>query len=82
MLKLTGNDIAFMADAFEHTDLKQAIALGSKAPQILSSPKPRKSAKGSPPPKGLAAKPAKQSTGKRSPARKTPARKVAPARNR
>ena len=78
--KLTGSEVAFMADAFEHTDLKQAIALGAKAPRILTHSTPKKSAKGSPTPKRLAAKPAKQPTGKQPVAKKTPARKAAPAR--
>lgn len=83
--KLTPSEIAFMADAFEHDDLKDAVALGAKAPRILTLPGAKKPAKGSPA-KGAAGKPAKQPAAKkpakRPSANKPPARKVAPARKR
>lgn len=87
--KLTPREIAFMAEAFEHGDLKDAIALGAKAPRILTLPGAKKPPKGRPvaPAKGATAKPAKQPAAKQPPAkrplaRKLAARKAAPARKR
>lgn len=87
--KLTANDASFMAAAFDHADLKEAIALGAKAPRMLTLPAAKKPAKGHPavPPKEKAAKPAKRPGSKQPPAKqpaakKRPARKQPPARKR
>lgn len=87
--KLSATDTAFMAGAFDHRDLKEAIALGAKAPRILTLPGAKKPAKGSPaaPAKGAASKPARQPVSKQPPpkrptVKKAPARKAAPARKR
>lgn len=87
--KLSGSDIAFMAGAFDHDDLKKAVALGAKAPRILTLPGSKKPAKGSPPApaKGKAGKAAKQAAAKQPPAKpppakKAPAKKAPPARRR
>jgi serine/threonine-protein kinase HipA len=92
--KLTANDVSFMADAFDHADLKKAIELGAKAPRTLASPATKKPAKGRPAAlaKDKGPKPTRQPSSKRSSAkepvakqpatRKGPARKPAPVRDR
>lgn len=85
--KLTPGQIAFMADAFEHDDLKAAIALGAKAPRHLTLPGAKTPTDAAPasPPKGEARKTARQPGAKKEPAKreatkKSPARKAEPAR--
>jgi serine/threonine-protein kinase HipA len=85
--KLSATETAFMAGAFEHDDLKEAIALGANATRTLTRPGAKKPAKGKlrAVTKGPAGKPAKRPTAKQPPAKKTPAgkaqaRKAAPAR--
>jgi serine/threonine-protein kinase HipA len=87
--KLTPGEIAFMADAFEHDDLKAAIALGAKAPRHLTLPGAKAPTDGAPasPAKGEARKTARQPGAKKEPAKRaatktSPVRKAAPARKR
>jgi len=79
--KLSAADFAFMAGAFDHDDLRQATALGAKAPRVLTLPGGKKPAKGSPaaPVRGAAEKPARQPAAKQPPT-KQPAVKQPPAK--
>lgn len=79
--KLTASEIAFMADAFDHTDLKDALALGAKAPRILTVAKPVTKKPAGP----VAAAPAKKAVAgpaKQPPAKKGASRKPAPSPKR
>ncbi|MDP3737538.1 MAG: HipA domain-containing protein [Hyphomonadaceae bacterium] len=79
--KLTKDDIDFMSEAFDHTDLKGAIALGAKAPRILTLPKPVAKK----PASGKVASPAKaagDTAAKRPAAKKRANRKPAQTRKR
>jgi serine/threonine-protein kinase HipA len=86
---ISAADIAFMAGAFDHSDLKTAAALGARAPRVLTLLGAKKPARGSPPApvKATAGKPAGQPAAKPPPAKRPPAKKAAaktrsPARKR
>lgn len=83
--KITRHDIDFMAGAFDHTDLKDATALGAKAPRTLTPAKPPPA---KPPTKkpasGMVASPGKPpaAAAKRLVAKQESGRKPAPAPRR
>jgi hypothetical protein len=72
--KITKHESDFMAGAFDHTDLKDAAALGAKAPRVLTLAKPptkkpaggRVASPGKPPAPPAAKRPvAKQGSGRK-----------------
>jgi serine/threonine-protein kinase HipA len=78
---LKKDDIDFMADAFDHADLKKAIALGAKAPRTLTLAKPAASNKSAVNAKPAAKKPASSPSPSRAKAAGTPAAKRPAAKN-